>query len=64
MPLQRSVSPPGVELCAEGEPPSCCWILGEGSVLAVNMKGQSQVLSAPCLFGESLIMRHDVAACK
>jgi hypothetical protein len=27
-----------MELCLEGEPPTCCWILEEGSVMAVNMK--------------------------
>jgi hypothetical protein len=59
--LAACVSPvtllPGHDLCGEGEPVDCLWILQEGSVMALAGGSKVGIISAPGVLGEGT-MRH------
>jgi len=47
---------PGVDICMEGEPADCTWILQEGIMLSLYAETATEVEEAPTLIAESAIL--------
>ncbi|KAL3152951.1 hypothetical protein ABBQ38_011980 [Trebouxia sp. C0009 RCD-2024] len=60
--LSPQMIPPGHDLCQEGDDADCMWILQEGEVLALRHTKEAELLPAPAVIGESVIISDQLPA--
>ncbi|DBA70723.1 TPA: hypothetical protein ACH3X2_012094 [Trebouxia sp. C0005] len=60
--LTPQMVPPGHDLCQEGDDADCMWILQEGEVLALRHTKEAELLPAPAVIGEAVILRDQLPA--